>query len=183
MRALPGAMTRAMDALRPPWSWRGKSAAGELPPSLHFWADGGLALTEALPRRSADPSLIRLVVQPDGDVLLLLPSDFGSEATDDDAARTLFRRARRELASVTRGPLPTAIARIFLIVDALLIVGGGLPLIHEGVEFFRTGATPDVLPILAPPALALARSYGGRFVRSRLVDWFMRRARAKIAAG
>ena len=183
IRQAPQFLSRAVDALRPPWVWRGEGEGGGMPASLRFWADGGLALSEPLPRQGvAAPPHLGLVLQPDGDVLLLLPSGFGSEATDADAARALFRKARRELAAVARGPLPTAVAAAFLVVDALLVLGGGLPLIHEAVEFWRTGAKPDVLPILAPPALAIGRPFAGRFIRSRLIDWFMRRGRAEIAA-
>ena len=163
---------------------RGGSGAG-LAPTVQFWARGGLAVTEPLQSPSgAEPPHLGIVLQPDGDVVLLVPPSFGSKPREDEiAARNLLRKARRELAKVTRGPLPTIVSAVFVAIDAVLWAW----VLWESVSLYHTltsGAAalgPFVQPLIPVAGLALRR-LAGRALRGWLVDWVLKKARRRIAA-
>jgi hypothetical protein len=68
-----------------------------------FWFHGGWdAVATLATAADGTPRCIRLVVQPDGDVLLWLPRDFGNVADDCVQAGGFLSDANRQLAAMRR---------------------------------------------------------------------------------
>ena len=140
---------------------------------LHsFWNDGGLTLEEP----PGDDCRARILLQPDGDVIVSLPKSFGSDPEDLQVAERLMRRAETELNHVAREGLAGAANTAVRVIDvglAGLLVASAVPVVTSG-EIAALGW------MAIPAALGSARAVAGARLRRALGSWTMRRVRRKF---
>ncbi|AQR75251.1 hypothetical protein [Sphingomonas sp. LM7] len=76
-------------AIRDEWA-----ALGEL---AEFWTKGGLAIDQEVRRGDGSIVWLRMLLQPNGDVVLSIPPGFGTAAGDAEAASTLLAQGTQLL--------------------------------------------------------------------------------------
>lgn len=141
-----------------------------------FWFHGGWDTTAALATAAeAKPRNMRLVVQPDGDVLLCLPTDFGSVADDGSRASAFISDANRQLAAMRRSLSVNWAALASLgteIVSVVTGVGGALhgALAEQQMRLVIWLVGPAFIPVL------------GRLLAKRLVVVLSRIALNRLRA-
>jgi hypothetical protein len=149
---------------------RGKRPSGGAGPSFaEFWTNGGLAVREDLAPIKSCPRELRLLVQPDGDVVVFAPRDFGRHAGDDPGRRALLQKARKEMAQVVRNGFGAWVGLAYVLIEAIVVLlssGNALAAIE------RTLASADITMLygliwsaIGPAIIWLARIARDIFVR------------------
>lgn len=127
-----------------------------------FWRNGGLTIEVPLDRSPQAGVKLRLLLQPDGDVVLSAPSCFGQAESDAIAARVLLNRGRAGMLRVAR----TGYDRL-----SRLASGGFdlLPVAATAIGLLAFDGI-DLLHMLGPPLVGLV---GGTIVRWGGMKWLV----------
>jgi hypothetical protein len=163
-RLVPSPLRRLAD-------WRQIRTDIDALPHLHrLWQDGGLTVSHAFVRNGGAPASLSLLIQPDGDVLLSVPSGFGASAEDIAAAESLIGSARAEFSRVAKTGL-AAVERTILRSLDLMVVASGVPLVAKllstgPLALLRTDPSSWSWWLL-PPVLVMLVRYSAR-------DWINR---------
>lgn len=172
-RAVPPPIRRLAD-------WRQIRTDIDALPGLHrLWQDGGLTVSHGFVRNGGAPASLSLLIQPDGDVLLSVPSGFGATAEDIAAAESLIGSARAEFSRVAKTGL-AAVERTILRLLDMVVVASGVPLL---AKLLSTGPSALIRsdpatwfwwvlpPVLVMLARFSARSWINRHVGRALLGW------------
>jgi hypothetical protein len=154
---------------------RGKRPSGEGGPSFaEFWTNGGLAVREVLAPIKCCPRELRLLVQPDGDVVIFAPSDFGRHAGDDPGRRKLLQKARKEMAAIVRNGFGAWVGLAYVLIEAAVVAlssGNALAAIAQ----YLASADITVLYSLIWSAIGPAFLWLARMARDIFVRYQFRR--------
>ncbi len=129
-------------------------------PLLSFWQDGGIRLAHSLPEARGAPCEIALLLQPDGDALLILPRSFGERPGDAEAARELLSAGVARLEAIVGGvsvALPALVRRAIdgcLLAIWIIATMAAAPLTVLAEEFWQV-ASPLALPLALTGARVL----------------------------
>ncbi len=141
-----------------------------------FWFHGGWDTSAALSAVAEGKCrCIRLVVQPDGDVLLCLPADFGSVADDQSRADAFMSDVNRQLASMRRSLSVNWGALVSLATEIVSLAGGMAGAVHGALT---TQRLVMIIWLAGSGLLPIA----GRFVGRRLLAAVSRIALKRLRA-
>lgn len=151
--------------------------ARSVPEQIAFWSEGGLRLTQPVPRGDGPPAYLTLLLQPDGDVVLSVPRRFGESADDAAAARALFVRAEAALLRLSRtgfGALANLAPAVMHLTLAAIWLWALFPP-------WTPATTVQVgLALISSVAAIIMHRIGRPWLRARAEAWLIGRIRARM---
>lgn len=124
-----------------------KASLGEM---VAFWRQGGLRLVQPLAPRGEAAATASLLIQPDGDVVLSVPSDFGVDPGDLDAGRALVGSGAAAIRRIARngyGQVSRSLARMIDVGGGGLVLAmwGGMAAAEAAISTLVVGAALTLL--------------------------------------
>lgn len=166
------------------WAWRRPVSRRQWHAAMQdlaqLWLHGGLDYSVLLtPRADGTQRSVRLVVQPDGDVLLYLPSDFGAHSDDTQRMAEFMSVSNQKLAAMRHCLPANWPALASLGIEAAFLGGGVGSAWNAAVD---VSAAPDVLWPLARLAGSVLLPVLGSYCGAWIAPVLARLARHRLHA-